>query len=76
MTLADDQPNEEVDAAETPEETPAETREETADERLDALGADIQRVRQETEDPIDQEDRQFIDRGDQGPVDDTIAPPG
>lgn len=76
MTTDDDQPDQEIDAVDEPDEPPEETRDETPEERLDALGADIERVRQQADDPIEQEDPQFIEKGDQEPVDDTIAPPG
>ena len=46
-------------------------------EELDELQRDIDEVRAEIEDGTPEtEQRKFIERGDHGPVDDTIAPPG
>ena len=107
MTVADDQPEEATQDAQSPDETPEGTPDETPDgtpegtrdetpegtrdetpegapdtapetpeERLDALGAEIDRVRQQADDPIEEEDPRFIEKGEEEPVDDTIAPPG
>lgn len=76
---------------EKPEEKPEEEPEspeaatETPEERLESLGAEIHDVRQrvdeqtdqtEKTDQTDEGDREFIESGEEEPVDDTIAPPG
>lgn len=47
-------------------------------ERLDKLGEDIERQRKDIGDAQAalENEQQFIDSGEQGPVDDSIAPPG
>ncbi|MBW3614151.1 MAG: hypothetical protein KY439_02440 [Actinobacteria bacterium] len=63
-----------AEAASGAEETPSQGR-------LDDLQDDIDRVRARAEEevvkiPETDTDREFIEPGTQGPVDDTIAPPG
>ncbi len=45
-------------------------------EELDELQRDIDEVRAEVDEPPDTEQRRFNERGTEGPVDDTIVPPG
>lgn len=66
MTDTENQPEDEASAAEA----------EPAGERVDALDADIERVRQRVDDSIDQGGPRFIDSGEEDPVDDMIVPPG
>ena len=77
---ADEQPEEATNTTDTADEQPEEATDttETPEERLDALGAEIHNVRQKVDldDPIEDGDRQFIDKGEEEPVDDTVAPPG
>ncbi len=71
-----DQTEEKTEETNDVEPESAEAATDTPEERLEALGAEIQQVRQRVDDPIDQGDRQFIESGEEEPVDDTIAPPG
>ncbi|HVE45468.1 MAG TPA: FAD-dependent oxidoreductase [Acidimicrobiales bacterium] len=52
------------------------TEPEDPEERLEALGAEVQQVRQQVDEPLDEGDRSFVEKGEEEPVDDTIAPPG
>lgn len=75
---ADSPEKTEADSAERAEAEPEspEADTETPEERLEALGAEIQEVRQRVDESVDQGDREFIESGEEEPVDDTIAPPG
>jgi hypothetical protein len=44
--------------------------------KLDELQEDIDEARRGLADELGENDRTFIESGDRGPVDDTIAPPG
>ncbi len=80
------EPEAEADAeAEAEAKSEAAERSEPNQERLDGLQEDIDRVRARAEDevgggdtgiPEADTDRQFVERGTEGRVDDTIAPPG